>query len=307
MRAMIATLFLLRLLVGSCQKPNIQMQEVPQKELPFRPPSDTEMKAMFKLIDADGDDFLTLEEGLAYVTKARMNLSIQSAQQIMEKMDTDKNGLLSLEEFQADLKSHSVSEPQMKALEEMFTLFDEDADKVLSHEESASMFSWLFQGTRLDADRNSKISLKEFQNLTAGKLDEQKATAEVRQKTREKGEVLFKQLDTDGDKQLSPKEYFPFETGIFAAQEACKGLFEVADKDYDEDLSEDELIQVSENEDYWLSAAYYHMADWIDKEGLTERWRDKDIPNETTEEKPQTEIYEDDDDEEDVKITEDEL
>ena len=62
-----------------------------------------DMLFLFMAIDNDMDGVLTYEDGIKYIEHLVLQKQLFRASGILQNMDTDKDGLLSLEEFKADL------------------------------------------------------------------------------------------------------------------------------------------------------------------------------------------------------------
>merc|ERR1712151_795594 len=71
----------------------------------------------------------------------------------------------------------------------------------------------------------------------------------------------FKRLDADGNGKLNLIELKAWESGRFHTEEAMKKLFEIADKDNDMHISEEEVL--SARELIAGSDAQYHLMEWV--------------------------------------------
>lgn len=275
---MLAPLLLVHMLLGACEEND---PKVVQRVELVRPPSEVEMVGIHELMDVDGDKDVTLDEGFAYAKKHGLNMTISQSLPTLKVFDTGKDGMLSQTEFMTGFES-MVSDP--KALRVIFPLCDDNADKALDPKEFATFFSWMSKSAMdLDVDGNFKISNIEFNSITDGRLKEQGATEKVRKQHKKHGDSIFQQLDVDQDGQLSPKEFFMWESGAYAGQEAWRKLVELADKDYDEAITAAELIQVSDKEEFLGTNAYFYIRDWMKNEGLIEAWREEEAAKQAAE------------------------
>ena len=125
--------------------------------------------------------------------------------------------------------------------------FDEDADELLDKGEATTLFSWIFGAKKkFDSDGDNQISMKEFHKVGGVQPG---ASEKAKKDAKKMGRGIFKQLDVNGDKQLSPQEYFFYENGCLAGQLALRNLFTMADLDGDKILSVDELIAVRKKQE----------------------------------------------------------
>lgn len=237
-----------------------------------RAPRTSELKGIHGLMDADGSGSVSLDEGLAYVSSVRSKISTTDSLAILDNMDTNKDNQLSLGEFRADLKLFDkMDDDERESLEGMFSLFDQDADELLNPSEASMLFSWMFRSSKKDANGDNMISKKEFRKAAEEKLRAARASSVAFDESRVQGRYIFKKLDVDGDGQLSPIEYFRFESGVFAGEEALQKLFEIADADGNQLLTLDELNEARAKKEFGGSSAYHHLWSWIEDEGLKEK------------------------------------
>lgn len=129
-------------------------------------------KALFKFFDDNADgglSFAELKEGMASVGSKYSDAEMQA---FFDKYDVDKNGLIDFKEFIALCMSLNDSDTE-KAVAKLFAAVDKDGDKSLTHAE-------LREG---------------IAHYTGKSLDDAETTA------------LIKQLDIDGDGEISYTEF----------------------------------------------------------------------------------------------------
>jgi calcium-binding protein CML len=131
-----------------------------------------------------------------------------STQQVFDKYDTDRNGLISVDEFRPLLNQEDplVSTSNAQAL---FNELDTDGDGNISVNEFANFFTikakyqmnlkQVFD--KFDGDQNGLISVDEFEPL----VRESEPTIDPAQIP-----SVFKAIDTDGDGNISITEYTRF-------------------------------------------------------------------------------------------------
>eukprot|EP00401_Gymnodinium_catenatum_P018641 CAMPEP_0117546598 /NCGR_PEP_ID=MMETSP0784-20121206/46687_1 /TAXON_ID=39447 /ORGANISM="" /LENGTH=263 /DNA_ID=CAMNT_0005343469 /DNA_START=1 /DNA_END=792 /DNA_ORIENTATION=- len=231
--------------------------------------SSDQMIGIHVLMDANKDGLISKEEGMAYVHGLRSQMSVSPAMPIIEAMDLDKDGHVTLVEFRNDLQGLRLDDTEKSQLASMFLHFDRDGDERLSPAEITPLISWTYKSKKLDLNDDGRLSLKEFREVAKPKL--QGISAEEKAKSKAEGKTIFKKLDADGDKYLSPTEFFVYHSGIFAGQEALLSLLGMADSDADQHISVDELVEVRGSPEFGGSSAYHHITDWIQKAGLPER------------------------------------
>ena len=94
--------------------------------------SGRQMRVLHAGMDADGDELVTLEEGSSFVRSINLMRVRSQSVRIMENMDTNTDGLLSLDEFEADLRHFKMDADRKVDFVQRFTSFDEDGDSLLS-------------------------------------------------------------------------------------------------------------------------------------------------------------------------------
>uniref|UniRef100_A0A7S0B6H4 EF-hand domain-containing protein n=1 Tax=Pyrodinium bahamense TaxID=73915 RepID=A0A7S0B6H4_9DINO len=225
--------------------------------------SSGQMRGIHAVLDADGDGQASLAESTAYVERQRMAVGLKQAASIMEVMDTDRDGRLSFAEFEHDLEHWKHSDEAKAELKDEFASFDSDKDAILDSTEVVAFLSFVFRFRKHDADGDGSLSVKEWLKGVpkASPMNDEKAT-------KKEGKAIFRKLDMDGNHKLSAAEFFAYDSGTFAAKEALRKLYEVADTDTNTHLSVDELVKVRESPKFHNTNAYYHLKSWISFEEL---------------------------------------
>jgi len=252
-------------------------------------PTKTEMLRLHQVVDRNQDGAVSLEEGLEYVWDHKFMQAFNKSR--FEVMDTDMDGYLSRREFNDDLNDtarHHLhllhghkKEHSKKVLNEMFLSFDEDGDGVLDREEATPLILWMLTSKKWDLNGDGKISKKEFKK--AGETRQLAgANHTERQEARKHGRKIFKKLDNNPrDHVLSPKEFFPYESLIWAGQDAMRHLFAMADANGDNKIHLDELKaetfdyekldpHMDSAEHFAGKHAFHYIREWLGKERLIE-------------------------------------
>lgn len=242
--------------------------------------SSDQMHAVHSKMDANGDGGVSMVEVLDFARRQRHGIAKKDVSTIVDEMDTDRNGKLSLEELLRDLMvwaedgeqstdSNAEAESR-KALEiQKFQLADRNADGVLDMEELPAVFypetsddvlavAAAHTHKKKDTDGDGKLSSQEFWEGD-GVDGEHLAISEFEDKD-------FAKLDKDGDGSLSVDELKYWESGAFHLQDAMHKLFEVADENQDMHVSADELDKARER--LASTDAHYHLVEWVEHHEL---------------------------------------
>lgn len=145
--------------------------------------------------------------------------------ELHKKLDTDGDGLLTLQEMLADQAAviAAANKAAKAALEEEFKILDRDDSGKLSKEELGTNFGGLLETG--DTDKDGSLSLDEFVKAKESKADAQRPGREGDRPAR------GADLDKDGDGKISKEE----------APERLKAAFDELDADKDGLLSQEEL------------------------------------------------------------------
>eukprot|EP00421_Protoceratium_reticulatum_P008281 CAMPEP_0168371800 /NCGR_PEP_ID=MMETSP0228-20121227/7956_1 /TAXON_ID=133427 /ORGANISM="Protoceratium reticulatum, Strain CCCM 535 (=CCMP 1889)" /LENGTH=280 /DNA_ID=CAMNT_0008384695 /DNA_START=53 /DNA_END=895 /DNA_ORIENTATION=+ len=238
------------------------------------PLSPEKMKGMHEKIDVDNNGKVSMSEVMKFSEGMRWFVASRDAQAIMEDMDGDKDGKLSVPELLKDMdlwgdgSEAAKSEAAARREHELakFEAADEDKDGLLDEQELPALFypeihSGILEVTtkdtlrQKDADGDGRLTAQEFWEVP-GTEGEDHSISE--------GEE-FKGLDKDGNGFLDLEELKSWESGSFHTEEAMKKLFEVADKDGDLHVTAEELSEASE--EIANSDAHFHLMQWAEEHG----------------------------------------
>jgi len=212
--------------------------------------------------DKDKNGKASLLELLDYAADMRKVVASQDIQSILQEMDGDKDGKLSIEEVLADfghlIEDDKAQERHIELEKQKFKAADINSDGFLSAEEIPAVVSPESHSGVLDivtkdamaekdTDGDGKLSFKEFYE---GEISEDD----------------FKKLDADGDGVISLEELKPWEGGMLHAQESIKRILEIADKDKDMHLTADELHEAMEkiNGDEYINEHFTEFVEHIE-------------------------------------------
>lgn len=221
-----------------------------------------QMALLHLAMDTDHDGSLTPEEGSKFLRDMNRETGRMQAMGIMGNMDTNRDGLLSLDEFREDVKHFkTISDEKKEDFANHFPSFDDDGDGSLSLDEALPLFNYMFPFRQVDSDGDGLLTLKEFRQIAQAKL--QNAPPQEIEKSEEEAKSIFAGLDFDGDGKINPKEHYVYESGLYATLTAWEALFRMSDTDEDGKVSGEDFIAVRENRQFPGSAAYHHSKEWV--------------------------------------------
>ncbi|MCQ2816650.1 MAG: protein kinase [archaeon] len=125
------------------------------------------MDKVFKAMDTNGDGMLSLEEikaGIAQISKESPGLKMSEVEAVFASIDTDGSGVIDYNEFLAATLTNSIENDE-KALRDAFNMFDIDGSGKISKEEVATIFK-----STPDAEYIKKI-FKKYDKNGDGEID----------------------------------------------------------------------------------------------------------------------------------------
>jgi Ca2+-binding EF-hand superfamily protein len=167
------------------------------------------------------------EDGESEEDKEAQSMRLDHERAKFKAADTNKDGVLSLEELPA-------------------IFFPDQHDGVLELETKEHI-------RQKDADKNGKLSQEEFYKNDLGGEDASRAQEQKDE---------FKKLDTNSDGQLTSEELKHYESGKFHTEETMKKMIQMADKDNDQMLTASELVKARSQ--IAKTDAQYHLSEWKD-------------------------------------------
>merc|ERR1719223_2117592 len=233
-----------------------------------------QLRAMHSKFDKDGNGKVSLSEVMSHAQEMGSAIAAKDMNAILEEVDTNKDGVLSLDEHMSDIRNQvDGGDPEeLKELEERkrvetskFRAADGDGNGVLNLKELPGLFypethdgvlSITVAETmrQKDSDKDGRLTPQEFWETDGFDNDDLDLSEE------EKAD--FAKLDADRDGHLSLDELRAWESGRFHTEEAMKTLFEIADKDSDMHVTADELAEAREL--VASSDAQYHLIEWAE-------------------------------------------
>lgn len=236
-----------------------------------------QLRKMHAKLDMDGDGKASMTEIMAHAAEVGAAMATKDVGGILEEIDLNKDGALSLDEHMQDLQTQAAGgdEQDFKELEDRkqlevakFRAADANGDGLLGLKEVSGFFYPETHGGVMavtnadtmkmkDRDRDGRLSPKEFWEADEDGDDFDLSEEEA---------ADFRTLDVDGDGLLSEAELLAWESGRFHTQMAMRSLFELADKDGDMHITADELAE--SREVVATSDAQYHLIEWAEHHEL---------------------------------------
>merc|ERR1740129_180910 len=213
-----------------------------------------------------------MQEVMKFSKEVSKSIAAKSAGSILEDIDTNKDGQLTLEEYLADIHSEDVDQQDKEEFEnrkrvetEKFKAADTNGDKILDATEIPAIFfpeahDHILHVTakeamlQKDANKDGKLTKRELFEFDGAEGKEEEMAEEEHQD--------FTKLDTNGDGHVDSEELKAYESGSFYTEEAFKKLFEMADKDKDGHLTSEELQAVQK--EISTHDVRYHLQGYAD-------------------------------------------
>lgn len=238
--------------------------------------SSEQIRGMHRKIDADGDGKISMVEVLDFSRSIRLAIAKKDVSTIVDEMDGDRDGKLSLEELLKDIETwaddgepgseNNAEAHSRKELEtQKFKLADRNGDGFLDMEELPAVFyPETHEGVlHLAAGHTHKRKDTDGNGqLSPREFWEGDGVDGQELAISKEEDADFARLDTDGSGALSVEELKIWESGNFHTEDAMRKLFELADKDNDMHATADELDQVREA--IAGSDAQYHLMEWVE-------------------------------------------
>mmetsp|Transcript_34916 Transcript_34916/g.108628 ORF Transcript_34916/g.108628 Transcript_34916/m.108628 type:complete len:291 (-) Transcript_34916:88-960(-) len=244
--------------------------------------SPEQLQKLHKLMDADGNGKMSLDEILAFSTKTSEAMATKDAGSILKDADTSRDGKMSLEEHLKDFsggdheaedeESKAVMEHQKEVEKAKFAAADVNNDGLLDDKEVPALFfpethdgvlSIMAKDSlkQKDADGNGVLSFEEFFAHNAPD-DGDEPPADTSEQYRDE----FARLDKDHDGSITLEEFKAWESGMFHMHESVKSLFKTVDRDGDGHVTAEELA--NSHGDVASSDAVYHVSSWAEHHEL---------------------------------------
>lgn len=228
-------------------------------------------------IDANGNGKVSLEEIMTFSDQMRKVIAAKDIGTLLEEMDIDKDGKLSLDELMKDMEQwgdgdeedQKDKEERMAVEKLKFKVADSDGDGFLSNTELPALFYPETHDGVLDITAKSALKSKDRNGdgkLTSKEFWEGDVVDGEDLEISEEEQADFKHLDKNGDGFLDLQEIKAWESGRFHTEQAMKKMFELADKDSDMHLSADELDKAREQ--IAGTDAQYHLMEWAEHHEL---------------------------------------
>jgi len=130
------------------------------------------IQKVFKEFDKDNDGFINKKELKQLLAKWNVNVTNEELDDMMNDIDTNKDGKIDLNEFQEFMDKGGLD--SAATLKQTFKLFDADGDGYITEAELTQTLNSVASGSNLskeqikkifsdaDTDKDGKISFKEF-------------------------------------------------------------------------------------------------------------------------------------------------
>lgn len=137
----------------------------------------SELKQVFQMFDQNGDGSITKDELHASLKNMGLYIPKEELAEMMEKIDTDGDGCMDVEEFGALYLMIMEERNEKQEMEEAFKVFDRNGDGFITDEELGLVLRLLGleQGntveacrkmiSKVDVDGDGKVNFYEFKQM----------------------------------------------------------------------------------------------------------------------------------------------
>jgi len=241
------------------------------------PLSEKQMQGIHAIFDKNGDGKATLAELMAFSSAMQHLIYQKDAPQMMQGLDSNQDGKLSLEEVleqpRGNESPEDLAEIKSRAEHEeaKFKIADKNGDNMLDMSEIPAMYFPETDAEVLklvvdhsmkekDLDGDGGVSLEEFWRSMTGGIEQDDDSG------MEEERPYFDSLDKDGNGLLNLEEMWAWESGTVELEEAVHALFKTADKDGDGHITVEELA--SAREELAQTEIHDHMLEWVEHHEL---------------------------------------
>jgi Ca2+-binding EF-hand superfamily protein len=235
-----------------------------------------QVRSLHSVIDGDKDGQISMNEIIEYSQSIRKVIAKRDVLTIIDGVDADKDGKVSLEELLKDMEQWSEDDEEAARIAEQreletakFHLADADKNGALHPEELAALFYPETHDGILELTAASTLKAKDTNGdgqLTPKEFWEGDGVDGADLPVSDEEQADFSKLDVDGSGALSVQELMAWESGHFHTEEAMKKLLELTDQNGDLAMSLEELD--SARELIAGSDAQYHLLEWIEHREL---------------------------------------
>ncbi|CAN4088756.1 unnamed protein product [Withania somnifera] len=150
---------------NSVSKPSLYLQNM------------DEVQKVFKRFDANGDGMISADELSGVINALGSGTSPEEVARMMDEMDVDRDGFISLQEFAEFCKGDvdGVGDGGVKELREAFDLYDQDSNGLISAVELHQILSRLGEScsvqdctkmiNSVDSDGDGSVNFEEFKKM----------------------------------------------------------------------------------------------------------------------------------------------
>eukprot|EP00929_Paragymnodinium_shiwhaense_P075669 TRINITY_DN38710_c0_g1_i1.p1 TRINITY_DN38710_c0_g1~~TRINITY_DN38710_c0_g1_i1.p1 ORF type:complete len:282 (-),score=86.16 TRINITY_DN38710_c0_g1_i1:378-1223(-) len=224
--------------------------------------------------DKDGDGRVSLAEMDRLSVEMRHAVARRDIHAVVQEIDADKDGKLSLEEFLKDMETWVREPGDNEALKQerldmevaKFKAADTNGDGFLEGDEMPGVFFPEINDGVLELVTKTTLSEKDINKdgkLTPKEFWEGDVATDQDLSISDEEHADFRRLDTNQDGFIDLDELKVWESGVFHTQEAMARLFIIADKDKDQHITLQEMTDAKE--EIGGSDAQYHLMEWAEQ------------------------------------------